>query len=67
MSGVLCAHRISAVQMRAVLESSAIDSFIDWTNGQFDHDTEALRTLYQRHPEPGIAALFRAPAPPPAF
>ena len=58
MSGILCAHRIAANRFHGVSAAEVAGDFASWTNGQFDHDVEALRALYRRHPAPAVAQAF---------
>lgn len=61
MSGILCAHCVAANVCHSAAASEAIDRFTTWTSGQFDHDANALTTLYRRHPSAAVADLFADP------
>lgn len=58
MGGILCAHRIAANRFHGVTAIEASENFASWMNGQFNHDADALRAIYQRHPDGNVAGLF---------
>jgi flavin-dependent dehydrogenase len=63
MSGMWCAHAIAGWRRKSVSMTAAAGSYRQFIHGQFEHDVEAMRALYRRHPAATLAALFSNPAP----
>ncbi len=50
MSGILCAHLLGGSVANGLPEPIAAQEYRNWLHQQYDHDVEALRSLYATHP-----------------
>ncbi|HKY87897.1 MAG TPA: tryptophan 7-halogenase [Pseudorhodoplanes sp.] len=58
MTGIFCAHAVANARRMRRTASAAIDSYVHFVGHQFEHDVEAMRGFYQRHPSEAVARLF---------
>jgi hypothetical protein len=64
MSGMLCAHAVARDRREAPPRSETIGNYRNWMRGQFAHDVDRMRALYQGHPSAALASLFAAASTP---